>query len=50
MDAYILVMISPMSGLSVAEYQLHSIIVTWNMFYDGFMDGFVHFGHDICCE
>ena len=47
MNVYILVMISAMSGLSVAEYQLHSIIATWNMIYDGSIDGFLYLDHDI---
>ena len=50
MNVYSLVMISAMNGSSVAEQQLHSIIATWNMFYDGSMDGCVHFGDDICYE
>ena len=50
MNVYILVMISPLNLSSVAEYQLHSDIATWNMFLDGYMDGCVHFGHDFSCE
>ena len=50
MDLYIAVMISPMNEPSVAEEQLISTIVTWNMLYDGSMDRCVHFGHDICYE
>ena len=50
MDVYTLVMISAMNGSSVVENLLHSIIATWNIFYDGSMDGCVLFGHDICYE
>ncbi len=50
MDVFTLVMISAINGSSVAQYLLHSIIATWNMFYDGTMDGCVHFGHDIFTE
>ncbi len=50
MDVCSLVVISALNGSSVAEKQLHSITATWNMFYDGTMDGYVHFGHDICYE
>ena len=46
MDAFTLVMISAMNGSSVAENLLHSTIVTWNMFYDGSMDGWMLFGHE----
>ena len=42
-----LVMISANNGSSVAEYLLHSINATWNMFYDGTMDICVLFHHDI---
>ena len=47
MDLYSLGMISALNVSSVAEYQLHLIIATWNMFYHGSMDGSVLFGHDI---
>ena len=50
MDVCYLVMISAMNGSSVAEYLLHTIIVTWNMFYDGSMGGCVLFLYDICYE
>ncbi len=50
MDLYISVMISPMNEPSVAEYQIHSNIATWNIFYDGSIDGCVLFGHDNCYE
>ena len=42
--------ISYMNASNEAEYKLHSIIVTWNMFYDGFMDGCVQFHQHICTE
>ncbi len=45
-----MVMISAMNMSSVTEQLVHSIIVTWNMFHDGSIDGCVHFGHDICYE
>ena len=50
MDVCTLVMISATNGSSVAEYMLHSIKLTWNMFHDGTMDGCVLFLHDICIE
>ncbi len=50
MDVCTLVMIFALNGSSVAEYQLHSIIATWYMFYDGPMDGCMYFGHAICRE
>ena len=49
-DVYTSVIISALNGSSVAEYLIHSIIATWNILYDGSMDGCVHFGHDICTE
>ncbi len=50
MNVSTLVMIFAMNGSSVAEQLLHSIIVTWNMFDDGSIDGCVHYGHDIFYE
>ncbi len=49
-DVYTLVMISALNGSRVAEYLIHSIIAAWNMFHDGSMGGFVHFGYDISIE
>ncbi len=50
MDVCTLVMIFVMNGPSVAEYQLHATIATWNMFYGGSMEGCIYFGHDTCIE
>ncbi len=50
MDVCSFVIISAMNGSSVTEQYLHSIIATWNMFYDGSMEGCMHIGHDICYE
>ena len=50
MDVHTLVMIFAINGSSVAEYQLHSIIATWNRLYDGSMDGCIDVDHDICYE
>ena len=50
MNVCTLVMIFAVNGSSVAEYMVHSIIATWDMFSDGTMDGCAHFGHDICYE
>ena len=50
MNVYTFIMISAVNGARVADYVLHSIIVTWNMFDDRNMNECVLFHHDILNE
>ena len=45
---YITIRTSAINGSSAADQLLYAITATWNMYYDGSMEGCVPFGHDIC--